>query len=142
MRIHSPNAHRKAARRSDFFFNYFTLGLVSDNFLMQVRLIKKEIIIHWVFTGCTVWFKNPTFKKNCTPYKLSRTLQFQYVSSMWISSTISTRQVSELKVFSYFYITFCNSLVKIVIDCHQMLVVWWMSHHHLSLSLHTVNGIQ
>lgn len=30
MRIHSPNAHRKiAATRSDYFFNYFTLGLVS-----------------------------------------------------------------------------------------------------------------
>lgn len=30
MKIHSPDANRRAAhRRSDYFFNYFTLGLVS-----------------------------------------------------------------------------------------------------------------
>lgn len=30
MRIHAPNAHRRVAtNRSDYFFNYFTLGLVS-----------------------------------------------------------------------------------------------------------------
>lgn len=29
MKIHSPNAHRRVtARRSDFFYNYFTLGIV------------------------------------------------------------------------------------------------------------------
>ena len=29
MKIHSPNAHRRvAACRSDFFYNYFTLGMV------------------------------------------------------------------------------------------------------------------
>ena len=31
MKIHSPNAHRRVtARRSDFFYNYFTLGIVSS----------------------------------------------------------------------------------------------------------------
>ena len=31
MKIHSPNAHRKAAaQKSDYFYNYFTLGFVSD----------------------------------------------------------------------------------------------------------------
>lgn len=30
MKIHSPSAHRRVtARRSDFFYNYFTLGIVS-----------------------------------------------------------------------------------------------------------------
>lgn len=30
MRIHSPHAHKRdKTRRSDFFYNYFTLGLVS-----------------------------------------------------------------------------------------------------------------
>ena len=30
MKIHSPNAHRKAAtQKSDYFYNYFTLGFVS-----------------------------------------------------------------------------------------------------------------
>lgn len=30
MRIHSPHAHKRdKIRRSDFFYNYFTLGLVS-----------------------------------------------------------------------------------------------------------------
>lgn len=29
MKIHSPNAARRAAQRSDFFFNYYTLGIVS-----------------------------------------------------------------------------------------------------------------
>jgi hypothetical protein len=32
MKIHSPNAHRKAAtQKSDYFYNYFTLGFVSIN---------------------------------------------------------------------------------------------------------------
>ena len=32
MKIHSPNAHRKAAtQKSDYFYNYFTLGFVSSN---------------------------------------------------------------------------------------------------------------
>ena len=31
MKIHSPNAHRKAAAlKSDYFYNYFTLGFVSS----------------------------------------------------------------------------------------------------------------
>ena len=31
MKIHSPNAHRKAAaQKSDYFYNYFTLGFVSS----------------------------------------------------------------------------------------------------------------
>lgn len=29
MKIHSPNPHRRTTRKSDYFFNYFTLGLVS-----------------------------------------------------------------------------------------------------------------
>lgn len=30
MKIHSPNAHRRAAAlRSDYFYNYFTMGMVS-----------------------------------------------------------------------------------------------------------------
>ena len=33
MKIHSPNAHRKAAAlKSDYFYNYFTLGFVSISF--------------------------------------------------------------------------------------------------------------
>ena len=32
MKIHSPNAHRKAAAlKSDYFYNYFTLGFVSTH---------------------------------------------------------------------------------------------------------------
>ena len=32
MKIHSPNAHRKAAtQKSDYFYNYFTLGFVSTH---------------------------------------------------------------------------------------------------------------
>ncbi len=31
MKIHSPNAHRKSAvQKSDYFYNYFTMGFVSD----------------------------------------------------------------------------------------------------------------
>ena len=37
MKIHSPNAHKKAAvQKSDFFYNYFTMGFVSwDYFYMS-----------------------------------------------------------------------------------------------------------
>ena len=38
MKIHSPNAHRKAAtQKSDYFYNYFTLGFVS--FLTNIKCI-------------------------------------------------------------------------------------------------------
>ena len=39
MKIHSPNAHRKgAAQKSDYFYNYYTLGFVSafSNFHLSV----------------------------------------------------------------------------------------------------------
>lgn len=41
MRIHSSNAHRKTttAIKSDYFFNYFTLGMVRE-FLNQALIIK------------------------------------------------------------------------------------------------------
>lgn len=40
MKIHSPNAHRKAAaQKSDYFYNYFTLGFVSG-FLIIVLFVK------------------------------------------------------------------------------------------------------
>ena len=33
MKIHSPNAHRRsAALRSDYFYNYFTMGMVRYHF--------------------------------------------------------------------------------------------------------------
>lgn len=41
MRIHSPHAHKRdKIRRSDFFYNYFTLGLVKS-FLNVNDLIKQ-----------------------------------------------------------------------------------------------------
>ncbi|XP_026466305.1 UPF0183 protein CG7083-like isoform X2 [Ctenocephalides felis] len=49
MRIHSPNAHRKSARRSDFFFNYFTLGL---DVLFDSRTQRlKKIVLHTNYPG-------------------------------------------------------------------------------------------
>ena len=34
MKIHSPNAHRRsAALRSDYFYNYFTMGMVTPAFI-------------------------------------------------------------------------------------------------------------
>ena len=33
MKIHSPNAHRKSASlKSDYFYNYFTMGMVRTNY--------------------------------------------------------------------------------------------------------------
>ena len=47
MKIHSPNAHRKASLlKSDYFYNYFTFGMVS--FKMQSYL---ELEIHLVLVG-------------------------------------------------------------------------------------------
>ncbi|KAJ8925830.1 hypothetical protein NQ315_009682 [Exocentrus adspersus] len=50
MRIHSPNAHRKiAATRSDYFFNYFTLGL---DILFDARShYAKKIVLHTNYPG-------------------------------------------------------------------------------------------
>ncbi|GLH11145.1 hypothetical protein R5R35_007163 [Gryllus longicercus] len=50
MKIHSPNAHRRvAARRSDFFFNYFTLGM---DILFDAKTQKvKKFVLHTNFPG-------------------------------------------------------------------------------------------
>ncbi|XP_043215238.1 PHAF1 protein CG7083-like isoform X1 [Amphibalanus amphitrite] len=50
MKIHSPFAHKRAAsRRSDFFFNYFTLGI---DILFDARTHRaKKILLHTNFPG-------------------------------------------------------------------------------------------
>lgn len=50
MKIHSPSAHKRVQnRRSDFFFNYFTLGL---DVLFDARTQKtKKFILHTNFPG-------------------------------------------------------------------------------------------
>ncbi|KAJ8941737.1 hypothetical protein NQ318_023333 [Aromia moschata] len=50
MRIHSPNAHRKiTATKSDYFFNYFTLGL---DILFDARShYAKKIVLHTNYPG-------------------------------------------------------------------------------------------
>lgn len=50
MKIHSPNAHRRAqTKRSDFFFNYFTLGI---DILFDARTQKcKKILLHTNYPG-------------------------------------------------------------------------------------------
>uniref|UniRef100_A0A1B6CXB5 Uncharacterized protein n=1 Tax=Clastoptera arizonana TaxID=38151 RepID=A0A1B6CXB5_9HEMI len=50
MKIHSPNAHRRVtARRSDFFFNYFTLGM---DVLFDAKTGKiKKFVLHTNYPG-------------------------------------------------------------------------------------------
>uniref|UniRef100_A0A182NFV4 Uncharacterized protein n=1 Tax=Anopheles dirus TaxID=7168 RepID=A0A182NFV4_9DIPT len=50
MKIHSPSAHRRVqSKRSDFFFNYFTLGI---DVLFDARTHKtKKIIMHTNYPG-------------------------------------------------------------------------------------------
>lgn len=50
MKIHSPSAHKRVqSKHSDFFFNYFTLGL---DILFDARTQKaKKIILHTNFPG-------------------------------------------------------------------------------------------
>lgn len=50
MKIHSPNAHRRAqAKKSDFFFNYFTLGI---DILFDARTqCCKKILLHTNYPG-------------------------------------------------------------------------------------------
>ncbi|XP_047001854.1 PHAF1 protein CG7083 [Schistocerca americana] len=50
MKIHSPNAHRRiSARRSDFFYNYFTLGI---DILFDAKTQKvKKFVLHTNFPG-------------------------------------------------------------------------------------------
>lgn len=49
MKIHSPSAHKRIQKKSDFFFNYFTLGL---DILFDARTQKvKKFILHTNFPG-------------------------------------------------------------------------------------------
>ncbi|KAG5682430.1 hypothetical protein PVAND_011783 [Polypedilum vanderplanki] len=49
MKIHSPSAHKRVQRKSDFFYNYFTLGI---DILFDARTQKvKKFILHTNFPG-------------------------------------------------------------------------------------------
>lgn len=61
MRIHSPHAHKRdKTRRSDFFYNYFTLGLVSTQFFN----FEVEILYEIIKSDCF-------FRTSCLMLKLS-----------------------------------------------------------------------
>lgn len=76
MRIHSPHAHKRdKIRRSDYFYNYFTLGLVSEYI---VKLDTLKLVMHQFFLTITPFVvghfirrKNTVCEKIRTPYKLS-----------------------------------------------------------------------
>lgn len=56
MRIHSPNAHRRVtACKSDYFFNYFTLGMVSIlhclDFIQESRKSNLVVIVDKIVSG-------------------------------------------------------------------------------------------
>ena len=47
MKIHSPNAFRKAAtHKSDYFYNYFTLGFVSSICILSVFSVCTKCILY------------------------------------------------------------------------------------------------
>lgn len=47
MRIHSPNAHRRVmATRSDYFFNYFSLGLVYESNRIHLYSFDTHLFIY------------------------------------------------------------------------------------------------
>ncbi|XP_022907928.1 PHAF1 protein CG7083 [Onthophagus taurus] len=49
MRIHTPNAHRRISTKSDYFFNYFTLGM---DVLFDARSnMAKKIVLHTNYPG-------------------------------------------------------------------------------------------
>lgn len=50
MRIHSPNAHRRVtACKSDYFFNYFTLGMVSFFYYYIIKILLRAHLNFKVF---------------------------------------------------------------------------------------------
>lgn len=80
MRIHSPHAHKRdKIRRSDFFYNYFTLGLVSIIYFHSYSFSLLYIFhfLHLPYsTGCFIQCQNSMCKKVCTSHKLPGSLQF------------------------------------------------------------------
>lgn len=49
MKIHSPNPHRRTTRKSDYFFNYFTLGL--DILFDASTQRTKKFVLHTNYPG-------------------------------------------------------------------------------------------
>ena len=92
MRIHSPNAHRSATdSKSDYFFNYFTLGIVSVyqvyNFLILLSALLKHTrseyqlhfnILFWL-QGRALRRKDTFGEKTRPAHKLPGPLQLQHV---------------------------------------------------------------
>ena len=73
MKIHSPNAHRRsAALRSDYFYNYFTMGMVTHQPISQW---KWESI-----SGHSLRREEQQSEKIHSAHKLPRPLQLQHVS--------------------------------------------------------------
>ena len=65
MKIHSPNAHRKAAaHKSDYFYNYFTLGFVS--YLLQIVTDYLLLISALCRTFCLMLGPIPSRSLFCT----------------------------------------------------------------------------
>ena len=61
MKIHSPNAHRKAAtQKSDYFYNYFTLGFVST-LTFSSQYTNRKTDYHPLSFSYNVYNCNPLF---------------------------------------------------------------------------------
>ena len=80
MKIHSPNAHRKASLlKSDYFYNYFTFGMVRNSCKdCSVKFFND------MFSGLAVWRQTQPSQEIHSAYKFPWSLQLQHVSSILI----------------------------------------------------------
>nr|CAD7588919.1 unnamed protein product [Timema genevievae] len=87
MKIHSPNAHRRVAtRRSDFFFNYFTLGMISaytkwDTISEQLKPSERPVVLNRASSTNTT---NPFGSTFCYGYQdiIFEVMPNNYIASM------------------------------------------------------------
>ena len=92
MKIHSPNAHKKAAvQKSDFFYNYFTMGFVSfDEFSVRSMHLNNSPFDPRL--GRPLRRQNQHRQEVHLAHKLSRPLQFQHVwnDNYWYDISLNT----------------------------------------------------
>lgn len=158
MKIHSPSAHKRVQnRRSDFFFNYFTLGL---DILFDARTQKvKKFILHTNYPGHYVFniyhrceFKLELNEDKWVCFFLSAVVWCNSTGFSWLSSSCSLfyfqnneERKSASGCFSIFKVgehqltvesvwSSCGPasiIIHQLLQCVRLDLLLWIPRHHI-----------
>uniref|UniRef100_A0A4W3HFN6 Phagosome assembly factor 1 n=1 Tax=Callorhinchus milii TaxID=7868 RepID=A0A4W3HFN6_CALMI len=114
MKIHSPSPHKQVPSKcNDYFFNYFTLGVVSICMLVLVAQFASYhffLIVHRLLPLCTTG-------QVCPPYQLPRSLQLQHeMLGHPMEKPVVLHRSSSANNTNPFGSTFCFGLQRMIFE--------------------------